>query len=157
MAEQSVIHHTFVIERSYPATPERVFAAFSNPEKKRRWFVESGGHAVEHYELDFRTGGREQARFTFKEGSPVAGMVCVNDGYYLDVVPERRVVSASTMTIGGRCISASLATFEFLPSDQGTNLVFTHQAAFFEGSDGPQMREAGWRKLFDQLTAELSR
>ena len=67
------------------------------------------------------------------------------------------MVSASTMTIGGRCISASLATFEFLPSDQGTNLVFIHQAAFFEGSDGPQLREAGWRKLFDQLTAELSR
>ena len=28
MKEQSVIHSTFVIERTYPATPERVFAAF---------------------------------------------------------------------------------------------------------------------------------
>jgi len=26
-----VIHSTFVIERSYPATPERVFAAFADP------------------------------------------------------------------------------------------------------------------------------
>ena len=67
--EQSVIHSTFVIERSYPAKPERVFAAFADPAKKRRWFAE----------------------------------------------------------------------------------------AFFEGADGPEMREEGWRKLFEQLTEELPR
>lgn len=37
MKKQSVIHNTFVIERSYPATPARVFAALSDPAKKRRW------------------------------------------------------------------------------------------------------------------------
>jgi DNA-binding response OmpR family regulator len=47
MEERSVIHSTFVIERSYPATSERVFAAFADPTKKRRWFAEAGGHEVE--------------------------------------------------------------------------------------------------------------
>ena len=31
MAEQSTIHSTFVIERTYPAKPERVFRAFADP------------------------------------------------------------------------------------------------------------------------------
>ena len=108
MEERSVTHSTFVIERSYPATPERVFGAFADPAKKRRWFVESGGHEVEHYEMDFRVGGKERARFRFKDGTPVQGIACTNDTSYQDIVPNRRIVFASRMDIGGKCISASL-------------------------------------------------
>jgi hypothetical protein len=61
------------------------------------------------------------------------------------------------MSVGEKCISASLATVEFLPSKTGTNLGLTHQGAFFEGADGPEKREVGWRKLLEQLTAEFPR
>jgi hypothetical protein len=44
-----------------------------------------------------------------------------------------------------------------LPSGTGTDLVLTHQGAFFEGADGPEMREAGWRKLLGRLTEEFTR
>jgi uncharacterized protein YndB with AHSA1/START domain len=157
MPEQSVIHSTFVIERSYPAPPERVFAAFADPINKRRWFVEGDGHDVEHYEMDFRVGGKERARFRLKEGTPLKGIACTNDSTYQDIVPNRRVVFASTMSVGEQCISAALATVEFLPSGTGTDLIFTHQGAFFEGADGPEIREAGWRVLFEKLTQEFPR
>jgi uncharacterized protein YndB with AHSA1/START domain len=40
MDQQPVIHNTFVVERSYPVKPERVFAAFADPAQKRRWYAE---------------------------------------------------------------------------------------------------------------------
>ena len=80
-----------------------------------------------------------------------------NEALYQDIVPNRRIVTASTMALGDKRISASLVTVEFLPTEKGTDLICTHQGAFFEGADGPQMREAGWRKLFERLEGELAR
>ena len=59
------------------------------------------------------------------------------------------------MTLGDRRISASLVSVEFLPTDHGTDLICTHQGAFFEGADGPQRREEGWRQLLERLANEL--
>ena len=157
MQEPSVIHSTFVIERSYPTPPERVFAAFADPAKKRRWFAEGEKHDLEEFTMDFRVGGNERYQSRFNEKSLFPGVALINEGAYQDIVPNQRVVTASTMALGDKRISASLVTVEFLPTDKGTDLIFTHQGAFFEGSDGPQRREDGWRKLLDRLEAELTR
>ena len=156
MKEPSVIHSTFVIERTYPATPERVFAAFSDPVQKRRWFIEGDHHEVEHFDMDFRVGGQEHAKMRFPEGTPIPGAVFTNDTIYQDIVPNCRVVFTSTMSLDDKHISASLATIELLPTDKGTNLICTHQGAFFEGSDGPERRKDGWEKLLNNLTKELA-
>lgn len=157
MEQRSVTHSTFVIERNYPAPPERVFAAFADPARKRRWLIEEREMTSEEYEMDFRVGGRERARYRFREGSRFPGIALVNDSYYLDIVPNRRIVIAYTMTLGDNCISASLATFELLPSEQGTDLVFTEQGAYFEGADGPEIRKAGWSQLLAKLADTLAR
>ena len=155
MPEPTVIHNTFTIDRTYPATPERVFAAFADPAKKRRWFAEAPSHDIEEFEMDFRVGGAERARYRFKEGTPFPGVSLVHEGSCQDIVPNRRVVVASTMSFGDKRISASLATVELLPAEGGTELILTHQAAFFEGSDGPERRADGWRQLLGSLAVEL--
>jgi uncharacterized protein YndB with AHSA1/START domain len=149
MEKLSVTHSTFVIERNYPTTPERVFAAFADPAKKRRWFAE-GSHGSHEFEMDFRVGGSEHSRFKMQDGTPLA-----NDTSYQDIVPNQRIVFAYTMSVGGRRISASLSTIELLPADKGTSFVYTEQAAFFEGSDGAKIREAGWSGQFEQMAKEL--
>lgn len=155
MEERSVIHSTFEIERSYPAPRERVFAAFADPVKKRRWFREEDASETLEFEMDFRVGGRERSTFRIK-GGPYDGVLCTNDTTYQDIVPDSRIVIAYTMTLGDKRMSASLATFELVPAEAGTSLIFTEQAAFFKGADSPAMRQDGWRLLLDKLAKELA-
>jgi len=63
---RSVIHDTFTIERTYPAAPSRVFAAFASAEAKNIWGdtgdLEAADGEAGLAEFDFRAGGREGGR-----------------------------------------------------------------------------------------------
>jgi uncharacterized protein YndB with AHSA1/START domain len=158
MQEPTIIHNTFVMERSYPKPPKTVFAAFADANKKRRWFGEGEGHELQEFQLDFRVGGTERLTYRLGAGTPVAGMIITNEGRYQDIVPERRIVTATTMDLGEKRILISLVTFEFLRTDTGTDLILTQQGTYLDGVNGltPQMLEAGWRGLLDSLQNELA-
>ncbi|HEY0794631.1 MAG TPA: SRPBCC family protein [Acidisarcina sp.] len=158
-AGKTVTHNTFVIERTYPTTPEKVFDAFAEAATKRRWYAEGERHDIEEFEMDFRPGGVERSRYLMKAGTPIAGFMLVNEGTYLDIVANRRIVTAAVMSLGDKRISATLVTIELVPENdaRSTKLICTHQGAFFEGADGPEMRRGGWNHLFDKLAVELAR
>ncbi|HEX3365472.1 SRPBCC domain-containing protein, partial [Phenylobacterium sp.] len=107
------LHNTFTIERTYSAAPARVFAAFADPAKKRRWYGEADNHAVEAFEMDFRVGGAERATYRLGPKTPFPGTEMVNDGAYYDIVPNERIIVGAAMMFGGRRITVSLITFEF--------------------------------------------
>lgn len=152
MSTPTIVHSTFAVERTYPASAARVFAAFANPATKRRWFAEGEGWQIDEFNADFRVGGRETSRFTYKAGPPI-----VNDTVYQDIVPDQRIVFAYAMTVGGKRISVSLASVELFASGNGTRLVFTEQGQFFDGIEQPKERELGCVELFDRLGEELER
>jgi uncharacterized protein YndB with AHSA1/START domain len=145
-----VVHRTFSVERTYPALPSRVFAAFANPETKRRWFAEGPGFEVDEFALDFRVGGFERTRFRAAGGA--SGR---NDTIFLDIVPDERIVFAYSLTDGEVRTSAALTTVELAPDTDGgetqTRLLLTEQVAFLDGVDGTASRRRGWGALLDRL------
>lgn len=156
MKDRTVTHGTFVIEKEYTAPVEKTFSAFADAQKKRKWFAEGEGFAIDAFEVDFKVGGKETSRFRFIGGKPEDAMSMGNDSVYMDIIENKRIVVAYTMTINDRRISSSLATVEFLKTDTGSKLIFTEQGAYFEGSDGLEGREKGWHELINQLGDLLS-
>ena len=154
MTQPSVIHATARIEKSYPKPVSRLFAAFSDPTQKRRWYAERSG-PVEAFEMDFRPGGQEKLIYRLGANTPFPGAQITNQEIFQDIVPDRRIVMSSSSAFEGRLFSVSLITFELLPTAQGCDLICTHQDAFFENADGPELRAKGWRDLLARLDQEM--
>jgi uncharacterized protein YndB with AHSA1/START domain len=153
--EPTTVHGTFVIERNYPHPPERVFAAFADPVKKRKWFAPDEQHTVEKFELDFRAGGREHLVYRMGAGAPISGVIA-NEGTIQNLVPNQRFVTTYTMSHDGRVFSIAVITIELLPAAAGTDLICTHQGTYLEGADGPEMRKHGWTYLLGELEKALA-
>jgi uncharacterized protein YndB with AHSA1/START domain len=147
---KAVIHNSFVVERVYPKSAEKVFQAFSDPVKKRRWFAEGEGFELSDYSLDFRVGGFERSRF-----SVINGPALTNDCVYLDIVDNERMVFAYSMTLAGNPMSSSLGCIELLPHKEGTLLKMTEHTAYVDGNDGGAGRKEGTIGLFEALAKEL--
>jgi uncharacterized protein YndB with AHSA1/START domain len=148
---RSVTHATFVIERTYPVSPSRVFAAFADPAAKARWFNSPEQFGATEYSLDFRIGGRE-----FSRASVPNGPTYTFEALYQDIVPDQRIVTTYEMHLDGDRISVSVATVELQPDGTGTKLVFTEQGAFLDGHDTPAQREHGTNELLNALGASLT-
>ncbi len=157
MTEPKVVHSTFVVERSFSKPVETVYAALSKPEKVSQWFADGEGHELLEFNLNFTEGGTQKLSYRMKEGTPVAGMVIDNEARFQEIAPNDRIVMATTMKFGGKRILASQITFELVPSNKGTDLICTHQGAYFDG-DKMQMSkrlEEGWKGLMDRLRKVL--
>jgi len=150
MPDRSVNHATFVVERTYDASPRRVFAAWADPEAKARWFG-NPDQGVAEFELDFQVGGRE-----FNRGT-VEGQDYTYEARYQDIVLDERIVYAYDMHVGDRRISVSLGTVQIEPRGDGTRLTYTEQGAYLDGLDTPEQRRQGTGGLFDALAEELAR
>jgi uncharacterized protein YndB with AHSA1/START domain len=141
--ERSTTHSTFVIERTYDASPERVFQAWADPVAKAKWF---GPAEKGEYSLEFRVGGREhmvvqvgdELRFRF-------------DSVYQDIVPARRIIHAYDMHQNDVRISVSLATVELEAHGEGTRLTLTEHGVYLDGHDTPEQREHGTNAMMGAL------
>ena len=152
MTQRSVTHATFTVERTYPAPPEEVFAAWAEPRAKAQWFASADALDSGEFELDFRVGGHELNR-----GGPDGGPVFTYDARYYDIVDNERIVYAYEMHMDDARISVSLATIELAPDGAGTTLVLTESGAFLDGHDTPEQREGGTGTLLDALGKALAR
>jgi uncharacterized protein YndB with AHSA1/START domain len=121
MTEHSVVHATFSLERTYPAAPARVFAAWAEPAAKAVWFA---GPAAEHH-LDFQVGGHEAVRGRNDEGD-----VLTFEAAFCDIVSPARIVYSSTLSVRDTVATVSITTVEISAVGDGTRLVLTEQGTY---------------------------
>jgi uncharacterized protein YndB with AHSA1/START domain len=149
-------HGSFIIEHRYNAAPERVFAAWADPQAKRTWLAEGEGWEIISYELDFREGGAEKTRFRVASGPLPSETTLGNDTVFNEIIPNERIIFTYSMSRDGARFSVSLASVELSAANNGTRLIFTEHGAFFDGADGIKMREQGWRELLGKLDDYLA-
>jgi uncharacterized protein YndB with AHSA1/START domain len=95
-------------------------------------------------------GGSESFRF-----APPGNPHLHSEGHFLDIVPDRRIISAGVMRDNGAAMSTTQVTMEFYSDATGTRLTLTDQSAFF-GADTVSNRKSGWKEVPAKLEAGLN-
>lgn len=142
---RQVVHGDFTIERHYPASPTRVFGAFTSLEAKKQWFGAPDEHNEAGHELDFRVGGVEV------NIGKHAGTTYRYVAIIMDLVPNERIVSSYEMYANDDRISVSIAAYEFIPEGDGCRLVLVEHGAFLDGFDTIEQRHEGTEQLLNSL------
>lgn len=142
------------LDRHIDASPEQVFRAYTDPEILKQWFVPAPWK-VASADLDPRSGGKCVTTFADPEGNEYP-----NEGIYLEIVPNRRVVFTDTYFEGWVPNPEPFMTaiIDMEPSGDGTDL---HISVRHQTAEGREKHETmgfydGWGKTLDQMQALLS-
>lgn len=135
------------LERTFAATPEEVFDAWTEPEVLTRWWAARPTWTSPGCEVDLRVGGRYVLRMRDDE----TGEVHAVGGVYREVDRPRRLVYtwAWEGAEGLHPGHESLVTVEFVPSGGGTTVVLEH--AGLASEESRVRHRTGWSGTFDNL------
>jgi uncharacterized protein YndB with AHSA1/START domain len=136
MTETLLTPDTFTIERTYDASPERVFHAWTDAAARAVWFIGPEGWKAKLRENDPRTGGRDVVSGIFADGSEVR-----YDARHEEVVPNERMITSYHMYVDDVRISVSLSTVQFVPAGSGTRLVLTEHLVCMNGFEDPGAKD----------------
>ena len=140
-----VTHSTFTLERTYAAPVERVFAAWATPEARGRWMAQGAEHTQ-----DFVVGGLETV-----SAPDATGRQLIYQARYVDIVPDERILTTSTLHTEDRLSTVSTTSVEFHAEDGGTRLVMTEHGIYLPGQEQPEWRQNGTAQQLDALAAEF--
>jgi uncharacterized protein YndB with AHSA1/START domain len=139
---------SFDLDRTYPAPPERVWAAWTRSDLLERWVCPDPEWRVSSCEVDAREGGGYRLRF----GPRPAGDAYSETATFAVFEPVARLV-LDVLTEGEDMAERSRCTALFLPVEGGTRLELT-----VEGLSGVLTIEhlrVGWQWCLEGIAAQL--
>jgi uncharacterized protein YndB with AHSA1/START domain len=138
------------LRRTYAATRDRVFRAWTDPEQVVQWMSPADGVRAEFAEIDLRAGGAYRIGFRTPSGLAVVG------GVFLTVAaPEKLVYTWVWEGPDENAGAETLVTVEFIESGRETELVLTHER--FPNRETRDKHEAGWAGVLGSMVAFVSR
>ena len=137
---------SLTIKRRFNVPPERVFAAWADPDKMSRW-MGPGEIVAPTVECDLRVGGR----YRIVMRKPTGEEFDVG-GVYREIVPNERL--CFTWAWKDTPERESLVTVIFKPDGGGTLMTLAHEQFFDE--DARDRHEAGWNGTLDKLEKFLA-
>src|SRR5690606_1443307 len=133
------------VTRRYDATAERVFDAFLDPARARRFLFATPNGEMVRADIDARVGG--SFRFVDRrDGEDVEHV-----GHYLGIARPRRLVF--TFGVPKYDATVTRVTIEIEAQGDGCVLTLTHEMVRPEWTD--QTRD-GWTKILDALARTLA-
>lgn len=145
IAKPNLVKPSLTIKRRFKAAPAKVYAAWTDPEKVKRWMA-PGDNKMLHTEGDARTGGK----FRWIMQAPDGEKHDVS-GVYREVVPnEKLVFTWAWISTPER---QSLVTLTFQSDGDGTLFTLLHEQFFDEAAR--DSHNGGWTSAVDKLAAFL--
>ena len=135
------------LSRHYPASPEKVWRAWTEAEAVKKWWGPGPGEPVSLAELDVRVGGRFRIVFGGPDGK---AHECA--GVYKEVVPHRKLVFTWSWP-NSTPERVSVVTIVFKDVNGKTDLMFTHEQLFDEKARDDHKR--GWTAALENLGSFL--
>jgi uncharacterized protein YndB with AHSA1/START domain len=146
MATAAAVKPSLTIKRRFNAPPAKVFAAWIDPEKVKRW-MGPGEVKVLSAESDPRTGGRYRWLM-----QPPSGEQHDVSGVYREVIPNEKLVF--TWAWKSTPERESLVTVALKPDGGGTLMTLTHEQFFDE--EARDRHQGGWNGAMPKLEAYLA-
>lgn len=148
-ARTSVLTELISMERTYNASPARVFAAWSDAKARERWGRPNDEEFIVYDETDFRVGGEDVSRC-----GPKGDLRWLARVRYMEIIPDARIVMAEHVSEAGAAKASALIAIELEPVGKATTLKLTLQiAAFDPGMAGGY--NYGWTAALDNLAKEF--
>jgi len=146
MATTAAVKPSLTIKRRFNAPPEKVFAAWTDPEKVKRWMGPGEVKALS-VESDPRTGGR----YRWIMQAPNGEQHDVS-GVYREVLPNRKLVF--TWAWKSTPERESLVTVDIKPDGAGSLMTLTHEQFFDE--EARNRHNQGWEGAIAKMEAYLA-
>ena len=136
---------SFTVERVIAAEPERVFAAWSDPESLAHWMCpgEMNGATAE---VDFRVGGHYRLVMHGEQDY-------VHTGRYLEIEPSKKIVFEWNSEWIPPEESRTLVSVRFEASGGGTRVILDHEQ--LPDTDTYDGHEQGWVSILEKLAARV--
>ena len=141
---------TIRIERTFRASVEAVFSAWTSPAMLRRWYQPGADWDVPLAELDLRVGGRLRVAMR----NP-AGVVFAGGGEYREIDLNRRLTFTWTWDRPELGQGPQLVEVEFTDNGDGTTTVVLVNGGLRD-EEARESHRDGWEASFDNLDDVLA-